>query len=78
MSKLRKLVKALSLILRQPSLLNKIVDDADVNKREVTGTYALPDGLPVIDLCALLPGFSENVDPSVTSTAAPCRSTSRC
>lgn len=63
MSKLSKLFKALSLILKQPSLLNKIMDDADVNKSEVIARYGLPDGLPVIDICELLPGFSETVDP---------------
>jgi predicted O-methyltransferase YrrM len=63
MSKTRKLFKALSLIIQQPSLLNRVLDDADVNKKAVAEKHSLPDGLPAVDICDLLPGFDETVDP---------------
>jgi len=63
MSKARKLFKALSLILQQPSLLNKVLDDADVNQKAVAEKHSLPDGLPCVDICSLLPGFDETVSP---------------
>ncbi len=63
MKKISKLFKALSLILKQPSLLNKITDDADVNKAEVIKKYNLSNGLPAVDICELLPDFNETVDP---------------
>ena len=49
MSKFNKLIKALSLIVKQPSLLNKIINDADVNKEEVINKYSLPEGLKTVD-----------------------------
>lgn len=63
MKKLSKLFKAFFLILRQPSLLNKVLDDAGVNKNEVIAKHGLPDGLPAVDITELLPGFSETVSP---------------
>ena len=39
MSKINKLLKAVSLILKQPSLLNKVMDDIDVNKQEVIARH---------------------------------------
>lgn len=63
MKKISKLFKALSLILKRPYLLNKVLDDAEVNRAEVARDHGLPEGLPAIDICELLPGFSETVDP---------------
>jgi predicted O-methyltransferase YrrM len=63
MNKLSKFFKAISLILKQPSLLNKVLDDADVNKKAVAEKHSLRDGLPAINICDLLPGFNETVDP---------------
>jgi len=63
MNKISKLFKAFFLILRRPSLLNKVLDDADVNKNEVIKKYRLPKGLPVVDICDLLPGFNETIEP---------------
>jgi predicted O-methyltransferase YrrM len=62
MNKISKLFKAISLIAAKPSLLNKVLDDADVNKKAIAEKYGI-DGLPVIDICDLLPGFNETVDP---------------
>lgn len=63
MNKLSKLFKAITLIIRQPALLNKVLDDADVNKQQVIETYNLPKGLKTIDIRDLLPDFSETVEP---------------
>ncbi len=63
MSKLSKLLKALNLIVKQPSLLNKIIDDANVNKQEVIAKYNLPNGLKTINIVDLLADFNETVEP---------------
>lgn len=62
MNKISKLFKALSLIVKQPSLLNKVLDDEDINRKAVLEKYGTT-GLPVVDICELLPGFEETVDP---------------
>jgi hypothetical protein len=63
MKKAGKLLKALGLILRKPSLLNKVLDDGDVNKEAVDHRFNMPHGLPAIDITDLLPGFNETVEP---------------
>ncbi|MCE9537814.1 MAG: hypothetical protein K8R85_01170 [Bacteroidetes bacterium] len=63
MNKLSKLLKAITLIIRQPALLNKVLDDSDVNKQQVIETYHLPKGLKTIDIRDLLPDFTETVEP---------------
>ncbi len=63
MSKIFKLFKALSLIIKQPALLNKVLDDADVNKQQVIAQYNLPFGLKTIDILDLIPEFNETVKP---------------
>jgi hypothetical protein len=47
MGKISKFFKAAMLIARQPSLLNKVLDDADVNRAEVISKFGLGNGLPV-------------------------------
>ena len=61
MGKLKKLIKAFSLILKKPSLLNIILDSADVNKQEVINNFNLPEGLKTVDIIDLLPNFNEFV-----------------
>lgn len=63
MNKLHKLIKAISLIIRQPALLNKVLDDIDVNKKQVIEKFNLPQGLKTIDITNLLPDFDETVEP---------------
>jgi len=63
MNKIRKLFKALTLIITQPSLLNKLLDDADVNKQQVIANYQLPLGFKTIDICDLFPDFHQTVKP---------------
>ncbi len=63
MNKVNKLIKALTLIIRQPALLNKVLDDTDVNQKQVIESYNLPNGLKTIDITHLLPDFNETVEP---------------
>lgn len=63
MSKLSKLFKAISLILKQPSLLNKVLDDEDVNRQQVLDTYGLSKGLKTVDILQLLPNLNQTVAP---------------
>lgn len=63
MNKVIKLLKAILLIIKQPALLNKVLEDIDVNKQQVINTYLLPNGLKTIKLTELLPGFNETVEP---------------
>lgn len=63
MSKLSKLLKAISLIIKQPALLNKVLDDDNVNKNEVVKKYKLDKGLKTVDITELIPNFDITVDP---------------
>jgi predicted O-methyltransferase YrrM len=63
MNKTSKLLNALFLIIRQPSLLNKILDDTEVNKEEVIKKYNFPKGLKTIELTELLPDIEITVEP---------------
>ena len=63
MSKISKLFKAISLIIKQPALLNKVLDDEDVNRQQVIAQYNLPEGLKTIDILDLIPAFNETVEP---------------
>lgn len=63
MSKIAKLFKAMGLIVKQPSLLNKVLDDEQVNQQEVIQKYGLEKGLPTVFLCDLLPNFEQTVVP---------------
>lgn len=63
MNKLKKLIKAISLIIKNPALLNNVLDDADVNREQVIKKYNLSLGLKSVDITHLLPAFNETVDP---------------
>jgi predicted O-methyltransferase YrrM len=63
MSKAGKLFKAISLILKQPSLLNKVLDDENVNHEAVIAEHNLPKGLPSVDITGLLPAMNITVEP---------------
>jgi predicted O-methyltransferase YrrM len=63
MSKLSKLFKALALIVKNPALLNKVLDDEEVNKTAVIAQYNLPNGLKTIAIDQLLPALNITVDP---------------
>ena len=65
MSKIHKALHALSLIIKQPSLLNHVINAEEVMKDKVAGKYGLPSpgGLKTIDLLDLFPDFKESVSP---------------
>lgn len=63
MSKLSKLFKAISLIIGQPSLLNRVLDDEEVNRKEVIKKYNLPQGLKSVEITQLLPNFNISIEP---------------
>jgi predicted O-methyltransferase YrrM len=63
MNKVSKFFKAFVLILKQPSLLNKVLDDPEVNKRTVVKKYNLPLGLKTVDIAELIPQFDIRVMP---------------
>jgi predicted O-methyltransferase YrrM len=63
MNKLKKLARALTLIIKEPSLLNKVLDDVNVNKEQIIKNHNLPRGLKTIDITSLLPNFNETVEP---------------
>jgi predicted O-methyltransferase YrrM len=47
--KIAKALKALSLIIRKPVLLNRVLSEPDIWKRHVISKYNLPSGLPVVE-----------------------------
>lgn len=51
MTKLSKLFIALKRLIKQPSLLNLIIDNPDANKQDVIKKYNLPNGFNEIDFC---------------------------
>ena len=63
MNKFAKAIKAISLLLQKPSLLNNVLEDNDVMREGVQYKYNLHNGLPVVDLLSLLPSFNETVAP---------------
>ena len=63
MKKIRKLLNAIILIIKNPALLNKVLDDIEVNKKMVVEKYKLTNGLKTIDIFQLLPHFDEVVEP---------------
>jgi len=63
MSKLSKFFTATGLILRNPWLLNKVLDDELYWKKKVKARFGMEDGLPVIHPLDLFGDFTETVDP---------------
>lgn len=63
MNKLQKLFTSLKLIIKQPSLLNKVLDDENVNRKIVVEKYTIPSGHPTVDIAELVPGFDETIEP---------------
>lgn len=63
MNKLKKLLKAISLIISKPSLLNKVLDDEDVNRAEIIKKYGSPVILKSININDLLPQLNETIEP---------------
>ena len=63
MNKFAKAIKAISLILQKPYLLNHIVEDESVWKQYVEKKYQMPFGLPMVDIPDLFPDFDVTVNP---------------
>ena len=63
MSKFKKLIQGLSLLIKQPFLINKILEDEEVNKSLVLKTYNLPTGLREIDFGSLCSDNNLDVEP---------------
>ncbi len=61
MGKFNKFLKAVSLILKKPALLNNVLNDNNVWKNYVKRNYNLQAGLPVVNINELFPDFSETV-----------------
>ncbi len=57
MSKIRKLFRALKLIVGQPSLLNNVLDDEGVWHKYVQKKHRFGNGLPVVDMQTMFPKF---------------------
>ncbi|NQT76178.1 MAG: class I SAM-dependent methyltransferase [Bacteroidetes bacterium] len=53
MNKLKKLAKALLMILRRPWLLNRVIDDNDAWRNKVRKEFGSPEWLPVVDFRSL-------------------------
>ena len=63
MSRFSKALKAFRLILKNPSLLNNVIDDEGEWMKYVEKKYGLLEGLPVVDAVELFGGFDETVEP---------------
>ncbi len=63
MSKIGKFLKGLKLLAGNPWLMNVILDDQEVNKKEITARYQLPDGLPTLEILELCPNLQETISP---------------
>jgi predicted O-methyltransferase YrrM len=63
MNKLSKFFKAILFILKQPALLNKVLDDDNINKNELLKKYNLPNGLETIEITDLISNFNITVEP---------------
>jgi hypothetical protein len=63
MNKLKKMIKALGLIIQKPYLLNHIIEDEGLWQKYVIKKYNLPHGLRWIPITDLFPDFNETVVP---------------
>lgn len=63
LKKLKKIIKAFFLILKTPSLINRILDDINIHKASVIKNYNLTKGLKTVSITDLLPELNETVDP---------------
>lgn len=62
MDKLKKLLKTIGLILKQPSLVNKILDADEVWNKTLLKKYPKQETLPVVSLNELIPNFNETLN----------------
>lgn len=62
-NKITKGFRALKLVAKHPYLLNLVLESEDVYQEEVSRKFGLTDGLPLLQLETLFPGFQETVSP---------------
>ena len=62
MKKIKKAYSAFKEIVKNPSLLNLVLEENSVWQKKVEKKYNLPDGLPIIQLNDLFPDFSETLN----------------
>lgn len=62
MSKIKKTVQALQNIAQEPSLLNLVLNDREVRKKEFLKKYPHLETLPQISFSDLMEDFEENID----------------
>lgn len=63
MGKMKKLLEVIRKVVRNPSVLNKLVDDPDGMESRVRGIHGRSQGLPTVDLLDLFPKCDTVVDP---------------
>lgn len=63
MKKITKALHALRLIVANPYLLNAVLNNESVKRKEVIDKFGLIHGLPVVDLETILPEFEQSVSP---------------
>ncbi len=63
MPKISKTFTALGRIIRDPWLLNKVLDDERYWQKKVADDFGFPDGLPVLNAGELFGDFTETVEP---------------
>lgn len=62
MGKINKFFKSITLILKQPALLNNVINDEKQWQKQVSKRHQLENGLPVVDINELIPGFSGRLE----------------
>jgi hypothetical protein len=63
MSKISKTLAAVGQIIRNPWLLNKVLDDDKYWRNKVADEFGFPAGLPVLQADELFGDFNETVEP---------------
>jgi predicted O-methyltransferase YrrM len=61
-NKLKKTLKGLMAIVRNPWLLNHVLSDNSVWGRQIEKKYGIRGGLKTVDITTLFPGFRETID----------------
>lgn len=62
MSKISKLIKGISTLIKKPYLINKIIDDESLYHDKIKLSYPkFADGFPVVELTQLLPEINESI-----------------
>ncbi len=61
MNKIRKAIKGLIEIIRNPRLLNNVLSDDTVWNRYIVNKYKINYGLPLVDINQISPDFSETL-----------------